>query len=76
MREFVREKFASLMRCWSKFVLAENYVATHGIRMRTHDARGIGSLCISMHAHMPEIVAEARFHECAGGGIEQLPGRA
>ena len=56
--------------------LTEDYVATHGVRMRTHDARGIGSLCISMHAHMPEIVAEARLHECAGGGIERLPGRA
>ena len=39
-------------------------------------ARGIGSLCISMHAHMPEIVVEARLHKCAGGGIERLPGRA
>ena len=57
----MREKLAALRCCWRKFVCTEDHVITNRVRMRMHGARGIGSLCIRMHTHMPEVVAEARL---------------
>jgi hypothetical protein len=74
VRKFMREQLAPLMSRGRKFVCSENYVLTHGIRVRMYRARGGSRSCVGMHTDICEVVTEVRLHECARCRIELLPG--
>ena len=76
MRQLVRQQV--IPRCGLRGVFArgKHHMIPHCVRQGAHRTRRIRRLCIGMHPHPAEIVAEARFHEHTPGGIERLAGRA
>ena len=76
MREFVREKPAPVLARRRILICAEDDIVAHCVSQRIHRTRRCCRVCIGVHANLAEVMAEARLHETACGGVERLAGRA
>ena len=53
----------------------EDDVLPDGVGPRVHGLRRFGCPGIGVYAHPAEVMAEARLHECASGGVQRLARR-
>src|SRR5215207_9091956 len=75
VRKFVSDELAALIGRGQITTGGENDVPAKGIGLRAHGPRRLRRIRIYMHSHLTEVVAEARFHEGAGGLIQRLARR-
>jgi hypothetical protein len=52
--------------------VAKNDVVSHGVSVGIHGGSRCRGLPVGMHAHVAEIVTEARFHERTRPGVKRL----
>lgn len=72
MSKFVRQQASSVGRTRSKLGGAENDIPTHRIGKRIDCPGRFCRAAIRVHPYVTEILAEARLHAGASGGVERL----
>jgi hypothetical protein len=73
VRQLMSQECAAGCRVRRVLAAGEHHVPSHRIRTRIHGMCRFCRACIGMHPHPAEVLAEARFHEGADGGIQRLP---
>jgi hypothetical protein len=76
MRQFVRDEPAAFVRPGRILSGAEHNIPSRGVGERIHRLGRFSCLCVRVHAHLPEIMPEARLHEAACLRIKRLAGGA
>jgi hypothetical protein len=74
--QFVRQQISSGSAAGRVLPRSKDHFPSDGVRQGIHSPCGFRCVCIRMHANMTEVVAEARLHESACGGIKRFPWRA
>ena len=61
---------------WRVLHISKYYISSSSVRQRIHCPRRLRRLCIRVHSHLAEVVAEAWLHEGARGRIKRRSRRA
>jgi hypothetical protein len=72
MRQFMRKQLPSRLVADVKLATIEHDMIADGKGAGVNGQGGLLGTGVRMNAYLAEVVAEARFHECASADIQRL----